>query len=805
MPKPVTDLARTSPLTDGNGPAIAPRAFHLKLLSFALALGFLWFTLINHLRIDWTVNPQYNYGWAVPFLCAYLIWRRLTGPLEKVERRKQKAEVQTKPGDQGTEGPESSILNPQSSIHEGRVENRKNTRVDVPIPSPGGEGQGEGGTSVPWVSGLESRKQKTEISAFQHFSISAFSPVPWSLGPLVFWSLVLCLLAYAPTRLIQEANPEWRLISWALALEVIAITLLTLRLGESRKQKAESRNSELRTPNSEPRRSSVRSPGGEGDGEGGISVAPVSVVEIGKQKPRISASQHLSVSDFAPTPTLQHSNTPIPSPGGEGQGEGGTSVPWVSGLGSRKQKPEISAFQPFSLSAFVRSISAFSFQISDFIFPLCFFLVAVPWPTLIEAPLIQALSKLDTSCTVDFLGFFGIPAIQHGNIIEIGSGAVGVDDACSGIRSFQATLMLSLFFGEFYRLTFFRRLVSVLAGFAFSIIFNLGRTLLLVYVGSSRGINAISHWHDPAGTAILVLCFLSLWLLARLLRPPTPDLRPQTSDSAFQNVSVSAFPSTPPLHHSKIPLSAPGGEGKGEVALLPTSDLRPPASDLHSLGLHRFDFRFQNVSVSAFLLLWLLAVELGTEAWYRYHEHRLPPPITWNVQFPRDNPTFREINLSPTTRQILRYDEGTHGTWQEIDGTVWQTIFLRWNPGRIAVHLAKGHTPESCLTAAGRELISRSDVGFVPVNGLALPFRSYLIKDESGPLHVFYCLWDDRATARSFRATRLTYANRLAPVLAGRRNSGQRSLEVAVAGFNTSAQAEAALQRELEKLVTTNQ
>jgi len=799
MPKPVTDLARTSPLTDGNGPAIAPRAFHFKLLSFALALGFLWFTLINHLRIEWTVNSQYNYGWAVPFLCAYLIWRRLTGPLEKAESRKQKAEVQTKPGDQGTEGPrdketkgpESSILNPQSSIHEGKVENRKNTRVDVPIPSPGGEGQGEGGTSVPWVSGLESRKQKSEISAFQHFSISAFSPVPWSLGPLVFWSLVLCLLAYAPTRLIQEANPEWRLISWALALEVVGITLLTLRLQRT---------------------------------EGAVGK-----VESRKQKAEISASQHFSVSDFESTPTLQHSNTPIPSPGGEGMGEGGTSVPRVSGLESRKQKSEISAFQPFSLSAFVRSISAFSSQLSAFIFPLCFFLVAVPWPTFIEAPLIQALSKLDTSCTVDFLGFFGIPAVQHGNIIEIGSGAVGVDDACSGIRSFQATLMLSLFFGEFYRLTFLRRLVSLLAGFAFSILFNLGRTLLLVYVGSSRGINAISHWHDPAGTTILVLCFLSLWLLARLLRPPPSGPRPQTSDSAFQNVSVSSFPSTPPLHHSKTSIPSPGGEGRGEggISVAPVSGLEsgkqkpkisasqhasvsafPSAPTLqHSTTplLHRFDFRFQNVSVSAFLLLWLLAVELGTEAWYRYHEHRLPPPITWNVQFPRDNPTFREINLSPTTRQILRYDEGAHGTWQEIDGTVWQTIFLRWNPGRIAVHLAKGHTPESCLTAAGRELISRSDVGFVPVNGLALPFRSYLIKDESGPLHVFYCLWDDRATARSFRATRLTYANRLAPVLAGRRNSGQRSLEVAVAGFNTSAQAEAALQRELEKLVTTNQ
>ena len=41
-----------------------------------LILGYLWFVLINHLRIKWEVNPQYSYGWAVPFLCAYLIYLR---------------------------------------------------------------------------------------------------------------------------------------------------------------------------------------------------------------------------------------------------------------------------------------------------------------------------------------------------------------------------------------------------------------------------------------------------------------------------------------------------------------------------------------------------------------------------------------------------------------------------------------------------------------------------------------------------------------------------------------------------------
>jgi len=39
-----------------------------------VVFGFLWFVLINQLRVLWALEPQYSYGWAVPFLCAYLVY-----------------------------------------------------------------------------------------------------------------------------------------------------------------------------------------------------------------------------------------------------------------------------------------------------------------------------------------------------------------------------------------------------------------------------------------------------------------------------------------------------------------------------------------------------------------------------------------------------------------------------------------------------------------------------------------------------------------------------------------------------------
>ena len=149
---------------------------------------------------------------------------------------------------------------------------------------------------------------------------------------------------------------------------------------------------------------------------------------------------------------------------------------------------------------------------------------------------------------------------------------------------------------------------------------------------------------------------------------------------------------------------------------------------------------------------------------------------------------------------MLRYDEAVSAAWSD-EGKLWQMVFLRWNPGRIAVHLAKSHTPASCLTAAGKNLVSVSNLKYFQVGPLELPFRVYVVEESGRKGYVFYCLWEDRAAQQGFAATSLTYRNRLEPVLAGRRNLGQRSLEVAVWGFEDAPLAEAALVRQLEKVI----
>ena len=158
-----------------------------------------------------------------------------------------------------------------------------------------------------------------------------------------------------------------------------------------------------------------------------------------------------------------------------------------------------------------------------FAFPVLFFLVATPWPVQLEQTVVQLLMRADTAITIRILNLIGTLAVQHGNVIELSTGRVGIDDACTGVRSLQATLMVALFLGEFYRMRVWRRALLVVAGAAIAFVCNIGRTFLLCEVAANSGVAAIHRWHDPAGFTILIISLFALWGLSMWLKPAPAD------------------------------------------------------------------------------------------------------------------------------------------------------------------------------------------------------------------------------------------------------------------------------------------
>jgi len=511
-----------------------------------LPFVWLWYRLIDGLRLEWASNPQYGYGWVVPFLCVGLIFRRWS--------------------------------------------------------------------SLKCAISLEGVRE---------------APLSRKDGKFFLGSFMVLAFLYLPTRLIDEATPEWHAIQWSLGLEVVGLTLCAIYLAFGR------------------------------------------------------------------------------------------------------------------------------LCLRQCLFPVCFILIAIPWPTLLEAPAIQSLTRLNSGVVVELLNCLRIPAIQHGNLIEVHTGTIGVDEACSGIRSFQTSLMVSLFFGELYRMSRLRRLLLVPSGFILAMGFNVCRVLFLAVVAAKKGVAAISQYHDPAGIMITLVCTAGLWGLAALF---SPRKVPPLDATAYEETRNSGV-----------------------------NNLNAYLSVLRRLGIA--------------LLLWLITVDAGAELWYRTVESRLPSSSNWSVVFPADNPTFQSVPISANTEYLLRFDEGKQAAWIDADGSQWQAFYYSWRPGRVAGYLAKRHTPEICLAATGTRLLSGPKLTVMTVKNVELPMRSYVFSTEDGPIYVFQCRWEAGVGRNSYVEHESTRFNLIRGIWAGRGNKGQKVLEIVIAGVSGPDQASAALTRQLDKLV----
>ncbi|HEV3408721.1 MAG TPA: exosortase/archaeosortase family protein, partial [Chthoniobacterales bacterium] len=72
-----------------------------------------------------------------------------------------------------------------------------------------------------------------------------------------------------------------------------------------------------------------------------------------------------------------------------------------------------------------------------FAFPVCFPLVAVPWLVQVENTVVHALTRAVAYIAVEAAGWLEIAAFQVGNVIQLANGFVGVDEACSGVKTLQ--------------------------------------------------------------------------------------------------------------------------------------------------------------------------------------------------------------------------------------------------------------------------------------------------------------------------------------------------------------------------------
>lgn len=325
-------------------------------------------------------------------------------------------------------------------------------------------------------------------------------------------------------------------------------------------------------------------------------------------------------------------------------------------------------------------------------------LFAAPLPTGTYAKLTLALQGSVTAAVLNALHLLGIPARQAGNIIELATTSVGVEEACSGIRSLISCVYAGFFFAAWLLRTPGKRLALILAAPLLAIAMNFVRSLALTLMANA-GHEILGFWHDATGYAILGLTAGALALLATLLGGNEP---PTTSPTA---AGASVVP--------RVHLALFGSGLAAGAALLLFFAVASRPGDTRTAS---------NIPV----------------------ERLLPTDAPgWIALAPRDD--FARFTGILQTEHLV---ERTYVRQDRNRAPIQLNVYIaHWAAGAAPVSLVASHTPDACWPGTGwiAEPTPDRQVA-LPVGDATLPVAEHRVFAQGGqPQHVwFWHIYDGR-------------------------------------------------------------
>ena len=161
-----------------------------------------------------------------------------------------------------------------------------------------------------------------------------------------------------------------------------------------------------------------------------------------------------------------------------------------------------------------------------FIFPALIWLISAPLVSIMETKIRVFLLTKVTVVVFQLFDLLGYELERQGNVLILPQGEVGVEEACSGIRSLTACLFAGSFLAAVFLDRYWKKVLLVVAAMGFAVLTNLIRSIFLTLWAYYHGSQAIDeHWvlpllgdigsvHDVTGMAILgVTCIGLICLL----------------------------------------------------------------------------------------------------------------------------------------------------------------------------------------------------------------------------------------------------------------------------------------------------
>jgi exosortase len=309
-------------------------------------------------------------------------------------------------------------------------------------------------------------------------------------------------------------------------------------------------------------------------------------------------------------------------------------------------------------------------------------LLCAPIPPGTYSRITAALQLWVSVRVVQSLHLLGVPAFRDGNIIELAHARVGVEEACSGVRSLVSCIFAGLFFSASLVTRPWSRVLIILLAPILALAMNFVRSLALTLM-ASRGIEIEGFWHNITGFAVLGITAALLGGLAVLLR---------RSQSAFAEASADGS------------ANASARADPASVAWLSVALGLAVALVIFFYANTR-SFSRDNRGAVPDLLAILPSSEAG-----------------WRVKTTGDLYQFRDILQTDLLAQRV-YWRGLGSEHTEI------ILYLAyWRPGQAPVSIVASHTPDACWPGSGWEART------LPGSGDPLSIQGRPLPDAEGRL-----------------------------------------------------------------------
>ncbi len=257
-----------------------------------------------------------------------------------------------------------------------------------------------------------------------------------------------------------------------------------------------------------------------------------------------------------------------------------------------------------------------------------------------------------TNGVMNILQFLAVPARQHGNVIELARTTVGVEEACSGVRSLISCIFAGFFFAAWQVRRPGRRVLLILVAPALALTMNFLRSLVLTLL-TNDNVDITGPWHDATGFAILgvtaaLLAGLAILLESKDTPPPVPP--------------ATAEPTAAPAWPYRLFWTGTG----------------------LTLSLAAFFFLNSRPSVSPAAVVPSLTTMLPAEA------------SGWQVKTPTD--LYQFSSVLQTTHLLQRTYLRSTGGAEPVALTVYVAY---WPAGQASVSRVASHTPDACWPGSG--------------------------------------------------------------------------------------------------------